>query len=76
MPYQSTSAKKLIKPRMNSAFKQLWSMHWIMAVCYFILFIGGTVMVRMPEELPLREGTYTLHKSIGALTMALLALHK
>ncbi len=72
MTSQLTSAKRLIKPRMNSGFKRLWSMHWIMAGCYFVLFVAGTVMVRMPEELPLREGTYTLHKSLGALTMALL----
>lgn len=72
MSSQLTPTKQPIKPRINSAFKRLWSMHWIMAGCYFVLFLAGTMMVRMPEELPLRESTYTLHKSIGALTMALL----
>jgi cytochrome b561 len=71
MSSQSTPAKTT-KTRINSAFKRLWSMHWIMAGCYLILFVAGTLMIRMPEELPIRESTYTLHKSIGALTMALL----
>jgi cytochrome b561 len=63
---------KTTKSRINSAFKRLWSMHWIMAICYLILFVAGTLMIRMPEDLPIRESTYTLHKSIGALTMAFL----
>jgi cytochrome b561 len=71
MSSQSTPAKTT-KSRINSAFKRLWSMHWLMAGCYLILFVAGTLMVRMPEDLPIRESTYTLHKSIGALTMALL----
>jgi cytochrome b561 len=60
-------------PRLNSAFKQLWSIHWWMAGCYLILFVGGFSMVRMPES-TLQENAYTLHKSFGALTMALLTL--
>jgi cytochrome b561 len=72
MSSKLTPVKQSAKLRRNSAFKRLWSMHWMMAACYFVLFVAGTLMVRMPEELPLREPTYTLHKSIGALTMALL----
>jgi cytochrome b561 len=60
------------KSRFNSAFQQLWSMHWWMAGCYLLLWVGGTVMVRMPEDTALQENAYTLHKSIGALTIALL----
>lgn len=67
-----TPTKQSPKPRVNSAFKQLWSMHWIMAGCYLVLFLGGTLMVRMPDNMPLQESSYTLHKSVGALTMALL----
>jgi len=59
--------------RLNSAFKQLWSMHWWMAVCYLVLFVAGFWMVRMPGG-ALRGNVYTLHKSIGVLTMALLTL--
>jgi cytochrome b561 len=62
---------KTRKSRLNSAFKQLWSIHWWMAACYLILFVGGFSMVRMPET-ALQENAYTLHKSFGALTMALL----
>lgn len=72
MSSQLTPVKKSAKFRGNSVFKRLWSMHWMMAACCFVLFVAGTLMVRMPEELVLREHTYTLHKSIGALTMALL----
>lgn len=42
-----------------------------MAVCYLILFVGGFSMVRMPEN-AVQENAYTLHKSFGTLTMALL----
>jgi cytochrome b561 len=58
--------------RVNSAFKQLWSIHWWMAGCYLLLFVGGFSMVRMPEDSVLQGNAYTLHKSFGALTMALL----
>lgn len=64
---------KASKPqsRLNSAFKQLWSIHWWMATCHLILFVSGFSMVRMPEN-AVQENAYTLHKSFGALTMALL----
>lgn len=70
------SSKQPTKPpsRLNSAFKQLWSIHWWMAVGYLVLFVGGFLMIRMPEDTALQEHSYTLHKSIGALTMALLTL--
>ena len=60
------------KNRLNSAFKQLWSMHWWMAACYLVLFVGGFGMVRSPEDTPLQGNLYSFHKSVGALTMALL----
>lgn len=74
MSSQLTSAKKPGKPKMNSAFKQLWSLHWWMAAAYLILFVGGFGMVRMPEDTALQHNAYNLHKSFGALTMALLTL--
>ncbi len=60
------------QPRSNSAFKQLWSMHAVMATCYLLLLAGGFLMVKMPDNTPLQGNAYSLHKSIGALTMALL----
>jgi cytochrome b561 len=71
-PQKPTSSTTKPPSRLNSAFKQLWSMHWWMAACYLVLFAGGIWMVRMPEDSALQENAYTLHKSIGALTMALL----
>jgi len=71
-PQKPTPSATKPASRLNSAFKQLWSMHWWMAACYLVLFVGGFWMVRMPEGATLQEDAYTLHKSIGALTMALL----
>jgi cytochrome b561 len=65
--------KNIVKSRLNSAFKQLMSMHWIMAGCYLILFVSGSSMARLPRELFFRNPLYDFHKSIGVLTMALLS---
>lgn len=59
------------KPRLNSAFQRLMSVHWWMAGCYLILFVGGTFMARLPRT-EFRGLLYDFHKSIGVLTMALL----
>ncbi len=72
IPQETVSPTPKPRSRMNSAFKQLWSIHWWMAGCYLLLFVGGFGMVRMPEDTVLQDNAYTLHKSFGALTMALL----
>lgn len=72
VPRKSASQATKSPSRLNSAFKQLWSMHWWMAGCYLLLFVGGVLMVRMLEGTALQDNAYTLHKSLGALTMALL----
>jgi cytochrome b561 len=59
------------KPRLNSAFQRLMSVHWWMAGCYLILFVGGTWMAQL-ERNSFRGTLYDFHKSIGVLTMALL----
>lgn len=64
--------KKNIKPRLNSAFKDLMSVHWWMAACYLVLFATGSFMARLEREVPIRSPLYDFHKSIGVLTMALL----
>ncbi|MGL5059757.1 MAG: cytochrome b [Microcoleus sp.] len=60
------------KPRFNSAFKQLMSVHWLMAACYLVLFVVGTLMSQLPRGFFMRDSLYDFHKSIGVLTMALL----
>jgi cytochrome b561 len=60
------------KPRLNSAFKQLMSLHWVMSACYLVLFITGAFMARLPRELFIRGPLYDFHKSVAVLTMALL----
>ncbi|WOD39788.1 cytochrome b [Nodosilinea sp. E11] len=74
-PQKPASSATKPQSRLNSAFKQLWSMHWWMAACYLVLFVGGFWMVRMSgDAAALRGNAYTMHKSIGVLTMALLTL--
>ena len=67
-----STLKPVAKPRVNSAFKQLMSVHWIMSVAYLVLFVGGTFMAKLPRELFIRGPLYDFHKSVGILTMALL----
>jgi len=62
------------KPRLNSAFKQLMSLHWAMAACYLLLFITGPFMSELQREFFMRNPLYAFHKSVGVLTMALLTL--
>lgn len=67
-----SSLAKVTKSRANTAFKQLMSVHWIMAACYLVLFVTGTFMAQLPGELFFRESLYDFHKSMGTLVMALL----
>lgn len=72
MSQVSTPIKSRLKPRLNSAFQRLMSVHWWMAGVYLILFIVGTIMAQLPREAPFRDGLYDFHKSMGVLSMALL----
>ncbi|MEO1145621.1 MAG: cytochrome b [Cyanobacteria bacterium J06638_22] len=72
VPQESPPSAEKPQSRLNSAFKQLWSIHWWMAACYLVLFVIGFGMVRMPGGAPFRGDAYTLHKSLGVLTIALL----
>ncbi|NEO33789.1 MAG: cytochrome b [Symploca sp. SIO3C6] len=65
-------SKIATKPRSNSAFKRIMSIHWIMFYCYIILFIGGTFMARLPNEVFGINSLYNFHKTMGVLTMGLL----
>jgi cytochrome b561 len=62
------------KPRLNSAFKQLMSLHWAMAACYLVQFITGPFMAQLQREFFMRNPLYAFHKSVGVLTMAFLTL--
>jgi cytochrome b561 len=50
-----SSQKTLTKPRLTSAFKQLWSLHWIMAACFLILYTGGAFMSRLNDDISLKD---------------------
>ncbi len=68
------TTKPAVKPRLNSAFKQLMSLHWVMSACYLVLFVTGAFMARLPREFFIRGSLYDFHKSVGVLTMAFLTL--
>jgi cytochrome b561 len=67
-----SSQQTVTKARVNTAFKQLMSVHWIMAACYLVLFTTGSFMTRLPGELFIHDPLYDFHKSMGTLVMALL----
>ena len=60
------------KPRLNSVFQRLMSIHWWMAIAYLAVFSLGILMPRWPDVIPFRDAAYDVHKSLGVLTMALL----
>lgn len=60
------------KPRLNSVFKQLISIHWWMAACYLILLPNGRIMAAFQEEVSYRELLLAAHKSFGVLVLLLL----
>ncbi|HLO89433.1 MAG TPA: cytochrome b [Nostocaceae cyanobacterium] len=66
------TAKTPAKSRRNSAFQHLMSIHWWMASFYLVLFMTGVFMPRLPDDLFIRSPLYDIHKSIGALVLALL----
>jgi cytochrome b561 len=66
------SMVQALKPRLNSAFKQLMSVHWWMATIYLVLFPTGTFMSQLDRSVSFRAGFYDFHKSMGVLAMALL----
>ena len=58
----------------TSSFQQLWSLHWIMATCFLILYVIGFVMSRLSDEIAIKDYLFDFHKSIGVLAMGLLLL--
>jgi cytochrome b561 len=60
------------KPRQNSIFKQLMSIHWWMAFCYLLLFPSGVVMSKLEGQDSYRELLFAAHKSFGVLVLLLL----
>jgi cytochrome b561 len=61
------------KSRINSAFKQLMSVHWWMATVYVVLFTTGTFMSQLERGVSFRHSVFDFHKSMGVLSMALLS---
>ena len=52
------------KPRQNSAFLRLMSVHWWMARLDVVLFVGGWLMTHLPKDSNYRTMLYDFHKSI------------
>jgi cytochrome b561 len=60
------------KPRLNSVFKQLMSIHWWMAICYLLLLPSGKIMAALQGEVSYRKLLFATHKSFGVLVLLLL----
>jgi cytochrome b561 len=60
------------KPRQNSAFLRLMSVHWWMARLYVVLFVGGWLMTHLPQDSNYQAVLHDFHKLIGVLTIAIL----
>jgi cytochrome b561 len=60
------------KPRLNSVFKQLMSIHWWMAGLYLILFVSGITIERLQDGVSFRELVFNAHKSFGVLVLLFL----
>jgi cytochrome b561 len=67
-------SQKQIKPKLTSSFQKLWSLHWLMAVCFLVLYLVGIVMSRLSDEITLKDYMFDFHKSIGVLVIGLLLL--
>jgi cytochrome b561 len=64
--------KAVLKPRQNSVFQNLMSMHWWMVLCYLLLFPTGIVMAKFEGEYSYQALLYAAHKSFGVLVLLLL----
>jgi cytochrome b561 len=56
------------KPKLNSAFQRLMSVHWWMAGCYLVLFVVGTYMSML-------EVGRALHFWLSYTFLAFITLH-
>ena len=54
------------------ANKPLQFLHWIMAICFVLLFSVGIYMADLPREVSYKFALYDFHKSMGVLVMGLL----
>jgi cytochrome b561 len=63
--------KSIAKPRVQSVFQRLMSIHWGMAICYLILFVTGTTMFGLGED-HFPQVLLDFHNSIGILIIGLL----
>ena len=59
-------------PRWTHAFQRLWTLHWVMAACFFAIYWLGILMARLPHEIVFRGSLYNVHKSMGVLILGLL----
>lgn len=65
------NAKRHKKVKVIAA-EQLWSLHWVMSLCFLLLFVGGIYMAALPREVSYRWFFYQFHESMGVLVMLVL----
>ena len=67
-----TEEKPKSSARSTTAFQRLWTLHWVMATCFLVIYGLGIVMARLPREVVFRGSLYNVHKSLGVLVLSLL----
>lgn len=67
-----SDAKTESTPRWTAAFQRLWTLHWVMVICFLVIYPVGLVMTRLPGDVGFRFSLYNLHKSLGVLVIGLL----
>ena len=60
------------KGKKKTTAQRLWSLHWLMAAFYLVLFVGGAYMADLPREVSYRGSLYDFHKTLGVIVMSLL----
>jgi cytochrome b561 len=60
-----------VKSKKQSVFQRLMSIHWVMALCYLVLFVTGTTLFSLGED-HLPQMLLDFHNSMGVLAIGLL----
>ncbi|MBD2465986.1 cytochrome b/b6 domain-containing protein [Oscillatoria sp. FACHB-1407] len=62
----------VLAKRISALSKQLWSLHWLMAVCLLCVYSVGIFTAHVWSEAPFISEMITFHKSVAMLVLGLL----
>jgi len=60
------------KAKRKSFAQNLWFLHWLMAICFLLLFLTGAYMTDLPRDVAYRGSFYDFHKTLGVVVMSVL----